>query len=79
MLGFEKKTPSNHDTNSHIAIKNTSSNSMVIPFNEGVIGKVAATKQAILVKDIRKFKGYIVEDETTLLELAVLFYLKSNY
>jgi diguanylate cyclase (GGDEF)-like protein len=78
MSGFEKKTFFNHDKSSNIEIRNTSSNSMVIPFNKGVIGKVAATKQALLVKDIRKFEGYIVEDETTLSELAVPILFKEQ-
>ncbi|MBA6224444.1 EAL domain-containing protein [Colwellia sp. MB02u-18] len=78
MSGFEKKTSFNHDKSSNVEIKNTSSNSIVIPFNEGVIGKVAATKQALLVKDIRKFEGYIVEDETTLSELAVPILFKEQ-
>jgi diguanylate cyclase (GGDEF)-like protein len=78
MSGFEKKTSFNHDKSSNIEIKNTSSNSMVIPFNEGVIGKVAATKQPILVKDTREFDGYIVDDETTLSELAVPILFKEQ-
>ncbi|MBA6328449.1 EAL domain-containing protein [Colwellia sp. MB02u-6] len=78
MSGFEKTTSFNHDKSSNIEIRNTSSNSIVIPFNEGVIGKVAATKQALLVKDIREFEGYIVEDETTLSELAVPILFKEQ-
>jgi diguanylate cyclase (GGDEF)-like protein len=78
MSGFEKKTSFNRDKSSNIEIKNTSSNSMVIPFNEGVIGKVAATKQPILVKDTREFDGYIVDDETTLSELAVPILFKEQ-
>ncbi|MBA6342034.1 EAL domain-containing protein [Colwellia sp. MB02u-10] len=78
MSGFEKKTSFNRDKSSNIEIRNTSSNSIVIPFNEGVIGKVAATKQPILVKDTREFDGYIVDDETTLSELAVPILFKEQ-
>jgi diguanylate cyclase (GGDEF)-like protein len=78
MSGFEKKASFNHDKSCNIEIKNTSSNPMVIPFNEGVIGKVAATKQPILVKDTREFDGYIVDDETTLSELAVPIVFKEQ-
>jgi diguanylate cyclase (GGDEF)-like protein len=71
MSGFDKKKSFNEGVISTSSIRDTSSNSMIIPFNKGVIGKVAATKQPILVKDTREFESYIVEDETTLSELAV--------
>jgi diguanylate cyclase (GGDEF)-like protein len=71
MAGFDKKASiDNHEVNDD-QIRDTSSNSIVIPFNKGVIGKVAATKKAILVNDIRDFESYIVDDENTLSELAV--------
>jgi diguanylate cyclase (GGDEF)-like protein len=71
MAGFEKRALINSDKISNAQIKNTLSNSLIIPFNQGVIGKVAATKKPILVKDIREFESYIVDDESTLSELAV--------
>jgi diguanylate cyclase (GGDEF)-like protein len=76
MAGYQNKDPikgpaMSSSEISHTQIKNTLSNSLVIPFNQGVIGKVAATKKAILVKDIREFESYIVDDESTLSELAV--------
>lgn len=71
MSGFDKKTSVDNDKLSKSQIRDTSSNSIIIPFNQGVIGKVAATRKAILVKDTRKFESYIVDDETTLSELAV--------
>jgi len=71
MAGFEKKTLVNNDEISDTQIKNTSLNSIVIPFNQGVIGKVAASQKPILVKDTREFESYIVDDESTLSELAV--------
>ncbi|MBA6292658.1 EAL domain-containing protein [Colwellia sp. MB3u-70] len=78
MSGFEKKTLINSEKISDTQLRDTSSNSMVIPFNEGVIGKVAATQQPILVKDTREFDGYIVDDETTLSELAVPILFKEQ-
>jgi len=71
MSGFEKITSANGDNSRNTQIRDTSSNTIVIPFNQGVIGKVAATKKAVLVKDIRKFDSFIVDDATTLSELAV--------
>ena len=71
MSGFAKKIAISNDKNSNFKIRDTSSNSVVIPFNQGVIGKVAATKQPILVKDTREFESYIVDDVSTLSELAV--------
>lgn len=71
MAGFEKKESISNDRNNDTQIRNISFNSIIIPFNEGVIGKVAATKKAILVNDIRKFESYIVDNENTLSELAV--------
>ena len=70
MAGFQKKASTDDKTNNN-QIENTSSNLIVIPFNQGVIGKVAATKKPILVKDTREFESYIVDDENTLSELAV--------
>jgi diguanylate cyclase (GGDEF)-like protein len=78
MSGFEKKTSINNDKSSDIQIRDTTSNSIVIPFNQGVIGKVAATKKPILVKDTREFESYIVDDETTLSELAVPILFKQQ-
>jgi diguanylate cyclase (GGDEF)-like protein len=69
--GFERKSLITDDEIKHVQIKNTSLNSIVIPFNQGVIGKVAASKKPILVKDTREFESYIVDDESTLSELAV--------
>jgi len=43
----------------------------VIPFNEGVIGKVAATQQPLLIKDTREFDSYIEDGVFRLSELAV--------
>ena len=71
MAGFEKKSSADEGIISEIQIRDTSSNSIVIPFNQGVIGKVAATKKAILVNDTREFESYIVDNENTLSELAV--------
>lgn len=71
MAGFEKKERINNDQKNATKIRNTLSNAIVIPFNKGVIGKVAATKKPILVNDIREFESYIVDDENTLSELAV--------
>jgi diguanylate cyclase (GGDEF)-like protein len=71
MAGFEKKASVNNKQISDTQIRDTSSNTIVIPFNEGVIGKVAATKKPILVNDIRQFESFIVDDENTLSELAV--------
>jgi diguanylate cyclase (GGDEF)-like protein len=71
MAGFEKKESINNDRKNDSQIRDTSSNSIIIPFNEGVIGKVAATKKPILVNDIREFESFIVDDENTLSELAV--------
>ena len=51
MSGFDKKTSVDNDKLSKSQIRDTSSNSIIIPFNQGVIGKVAATRKAILVKD----------------------------
>ena len=78
MSGFDKKKSFNDGVITTSSIRDTSSNSMTIPFNEGVIGKVAATKQPILVKDTREFESYIVEDETTLSELAVPILFKQQ-
>jgi len=78
MSGFEKKTSINTDNSSNTQIRDTSSNTIVIPFNQGVIGKVAATKKAILVKDIRKFDSFIVDDAMTLSELAVPILFKDQ-
>ncbi len=78
MSGFDKKTSVDNDKVNQSQIRDTSSNSIVIPFNQGVIGKVAATKKAILVKDTRKFESYIVDDETTLSELAVPILFKDQ-
>jgi len=71
MAGFEKKALIKNNEISNTQIKNTSFNSIVIPFNQGVIGKVAATKKPILVKDTREFESYIVDGDSTLSELAV--------
>ena len=70
MAGFQKKVSTDDKTN-NIQIENTSSNLIVIPFNQGVVGKVAATKEPILVRDTREFESYIVDDENRLSELAV--------
>tara|TARA_B110000467_G_C18339112_1_gene501579 strand:+ start:285 stop:2699 length:2415 start_codon:yes stop_codon:yes gene_type:complete len=78
MSGFDKKTSVGEAKFSNTQIRDTSSNSMIIPFNQGVIGKVAATKKAILVKDTREFESYIVDDETTLSELAVPILFKEQ-
>ena len=78
MSGFEKRTSTTNDKTSNAQIRDTSSNSIVIPFNQGVIGKVAATKQAIVVKDTREFESYIVDDVTTLSELAVPILFKEQ-
>jgi diguanylate cyclase (GGDEF)-like protein len=71
MAGFEKKEPINNDRKNETQIRDTSSNSIIIPINKGVIGKVAASKKPILVNDTREFESYIVDDENTLSELAV--------
>ncbi len=76
--GYQKKTAINKDNSSQTHIRDTSSNSMVIPFNQGVIGKVAATKKPLLVKDTRKFASYIVDGETKLSELAVPILFKGQ-
>lgn len=78
MSGFDKKTLINNDKISNVQIRDTSSNMIVIPFNQGVIGKVAATKKPILVKDTRKFESYIVDDDATLSELAVPILFKEQ-
>lgn len=78
MSGFDKKTSVDNDAIDNVQIRDTSSNSIIIPFNQGVIGKVAATKKAILVKDTREFASYIVDDETTLSELAVPILFKDQ-
>lgn len=76
--GFDKRAPNNTGDINHSSIRDTSENSIVIPFNQGVIGKVAATKKAILVKDIRKFDSFIVDDHRTLSELAVPILFKDQ-
>ena len=76
--GFDKKAPNNTGDTNNNSIRDTSENSIVIPFNQGVIGKVAATKKAILVKDIRKFDSFIVDDHRTLSELAVPILFKEQ-
>ncbi|MGB2739141.1 MAG: EAL domain-containing protein [Cognaticolwellia sp.] len=78
MSGFEKKISINSDNISNTQTRDTSSNTIVIPFNQGVIGKVAATRKPILVKDTREFESYIVDDETTLSELAVPILFKDQ-
>ncbi|WP_025820608.1 EAL domain-containing protein [Shewanella marina] len=42
-----------------------------IKLGEGIVGKVAQTKKAVLVDDTRLFPGYILDDEFRLSELAV--------
>tara|TARA_R110002012_G_scaffold321931_1_gene552482 strand:+ start:15332 stop:17719 length:2388 start_codon:yes stop_codon:yes gene_type:complete len=69
MSGFDIRASTNKEDTRQI--RDTSANRIVIPFNEGVIGKVAASKKPIIVKDTREFSGYIVDDESTLSELAV--------
>ena len=78
MSGFKKSTFLDNDKITNTRLSDTSANLMVIPFNQGVIGKVAATKQPILVKDTRKFDGYIQDGETTLSELAVPILFKEQ-
>ncbi|MBA6389322.1 EAL domain-containing protein [Colwellia sp. BRX10-3] len=78
MSGFKQSTSINNDKISNTQLSNTSANSMVIPFNQGVIGKVAATKKPILVKDTREFESYIVDGEATLSELAVPILFKEQ-
>jgi diguanylate cyclase (GGDEF)-like protein len=78
MSGFKKSTFLDNDKITSTRLRDTSANLMVIPFNQGVIGKVAATKQPILVKDTRKFDGYIQDGETTLSELAVPILFKEQ-
>lgn len=78
MSGCKKNTFFDHDKNGTTELNDTSANLMVIPFNQGVIGKVAATKQAILVKDTRDFDGYIQDGDDTLSELAVPILFKNQ-
>jgi diguanylate cyclase (GGDEF)-like protein len=52
--------------------------SPVVPFNQGVIGKVAATQKALLVNDTREFNGYIEDGEFRLSELAVPILFKEQ-
>ena len=78
MSGFKKNTVINNDNTCNTQLNDTSANLMVIPFNEGVIGKVAATKQPILVRDTRDFESYIADGEVTLSELAVPILFKEQ-
>ena len=71
MFGFKKNILVGNNQTSKTQPTETTSDLKLIKFNQGVIGKVAATQQPILVKDTREFSGYIEDGDTTLSELAV--------
>ena|GEM_PF-1321216 len=71
MFGFKKNILVGNNQTSKPQPTETTSDLKLIKFNQGVIGKVAATQQPILVNDTREFNGYIEDGDATLSELAV--------
>ena len=71
MFGFKKNILVDNHQTSNIQPTETTSDLKIIKFNQGVIGKVAATQQAMLVNDTRKFNGYLEDGCAALSELAV--------
>ena len=58
--------------------KHEISNPMEIPYGKGIVGTVAASEKPVIVKDLRKDKRYIVDDQPRSSEIAVPIFVEGK-